>query len=275
VVAPALQDDFMVTPSQSLANEYSANADAYARRWAPVIAPMAQPIFGALPLTGTPTVLDVGAGTGATLSYLRAVAPTARAVGLDRAEGMLDVAKGKGWGAVAVADAQKLPARSGAVDVGLLVFVLFHFPDPVEALREMRRTLRPDGRVGIVVWGTDPGVPSASIWMEELDRKEAAPDPRHASVAQIATMNTPEKLTQIVQAGGLTISKLWSETFCHAFKLEDLIKLQLGCGAPSRRLPSLSAKRRAKCEARVRERLLEFTPEELEYKPEVLYAVAG
>lgn len=265
----------MVTAAQSLANEYSASADTYARRWAPVIAPMARPIFGALPLAGTPTVLDVGAGTGATRSYLRAAAPQARVVGLDRAEGMLDVAKAKGWGAVAVADGQKLPARSGSVDVGLLVFVLFHFPDPVEALREMRRTLRPDGCVGIVVWGTDPGVPGASVWTEELDRKEAAPDPREASVFQVAMMNTPEKLTQIIQASGLAVSKLWSETFCHAFKLEDLIKLQLGCGVASRRLPSLSAKRRAKCEARVRERLVEFTPEQLEYRPEVLFAVAG
>ncbi len=265
----------MPTASQSLANEYSASADAYARRWAPVIAPMALPIFGALPLTGTPTVLDVGAGTGATLSYLRAAAPASRAVGLDRAEGMLDVAKGKGWGAVAVADGQKLPVRPGAVDVGLLVFVLFHFPDPVEALREMRRTLRPDGRVGIVVWGTDHGIPGASVWTEELDRKEAAPDPRPASAMQTATMNTPEKLTHVVQSSGLTVEKLWSETFSHAFKLEDLVRLQLGCGVASRRLPSLSAKRRAKCEARVRERLLEFTPEEFEYKPEVLFAVAG
>jgi ubiquinone/menaquinone biosynthesis C-methylase UbiE len=236
---------------------------------------MARPIFNALPLGGTPRVLDVGAGTGAMLSYVRATAPSARVVGFDRAEGMLDVAKGKGWGAVAVADAQKLPARSGSVDVALLVFALFHFPDPVEALREVRRTLRPEGRVGIVVWGNDPGVPGASVWAEELDRKEAAPDPRPASVMQTATMNTPEKLAQLIQSGGLTVAKAWGETFCHAFKLEDLLKLQMSCGVASRRLPSLSAKRRAKCEARVRERMAEFTPEELEYKPEVLFAVAG
>ena len=71
------------------------------------------------------------------------------------------------------------------------------------------------------------------------------------------------------------VKTLWSEWFCHAFRLEDMIKLQLGCGVASRRLPSLSAKRRAKCEARVRERLAEFTPEQLEYRPEVLFAVAG
>lgn len=263
-----------MTATQSLAKEYSASSNAYARRWAPVIAPMAKPIFGALPLAGTPMVLDVGSGTGAMLPNVRAAAPQARVVGLDRAEGMLDVAKAAGWRAVAVADGQKLPVRSGAVDVALLVFVLFHFPDPVEALREMRRGLRPDGRVGIVVWGTDPGVPGASVWTEELDRKETPPDTRDPSVVKVQLMNTPDKLTQVIHASGLEVTTLWSEWFCHAFRLEDLIKLQLGCGVPSRRLPSLSAKRRAKCEARVRERLAEFTPEQLEYRPEVLFAVA-
>jgi SAM-dependent methyltransferase len=263
------------TPSQSLANEYSASADVYARRWAPVIAPMARPIFGSLPLAGTPTVLDVGAGTGAMLPYLRTATPQARFIGVDRAEGMLDVAKDAGWPAVAVADGQKLCVRSGAIDVGLQIFVLFHFPDPVEALIEMRRVLRPEGLVGIVVWGTDPGVPGASVWAEELDRKEAAPDPRDASVMNAPKMNTPEKLTELIHASGLKVTTLWSEWFCHAFKLEDLLKLQLGCGVASRRRPSLSAKKQAKCEKRVRERLAEFTPEQLEYRPEVLFAVAG
>jgi SAM-dependent methyltransferase len=264
-----------VKASQSLAKEYSSIADAYARRWVPVIAPMARPIFGALPLSATTTVVDVGAGTGAMLGYLRAAAPQARIIGIDRAEGMLDVARASGWSAVALSDGQKLSVRSGAVDVGLLIFVLFHFPDPVEALKEIRRILAPEGRAGIVVWGTDPGVPGASVWTEELDRKEAAPDPRDPNVMKSPMMNTPEKLTALIHASGLKVTTLWSEWFCHRFKLEDLIKLQMSCGVAARRLPSLSPKRRAKCETRVRERLAELTPEQLEYRPEVLFAVAG
>src|SRR5687768_4950574 len=109
-----------MTAPGSLAKEYSASSDAYARRWAPVIAPMAKPIFGALPLAEAATVHDVGAGTGAMLPHVRAAAPRANVVGLERAEVTLDVATPAGWRALATADAQKLPARSAAVDVGLL-----------------------------------------------------------------------------------------------------------------------------------------------------------
>jgi SAM-dependent methyltransferase len=236
---------------------------------------MARPIFGALPLAGNKTVVDVGTGTGAMLPYLKSAAPQSRMIGIDRAEGMLDVAKKAGWSAVAVSDGQKLSIRSDAVDVGLLIFVLFHFPDPVGALKEMRRTLAPDGRVGIVVWGTDPGMPGASVWTDQLNKKEADPDPRDATVTNVAAMNTPEKLTELVHASGLKVTTIWSEWFSHAFKVDDLVKLQMGCGVASRRMPSLSAKKRAKVEEKVREKLAEFTPEQLEYRPEVLFAVAS
>ncbi len=261
--------------SQSLAAEYSDKAVAYATRWAPVIRPMAKPIFAALPLPTAHTVLDVGAGTGSMLPDISAVAPHALAAGLDRAEGMLRVARDAGWKTVAVADARQLCIRSASIDVGLLIFVLFHLPDPVEGLREMRRVLRPGGCAGIVVWGTDPGAPGASIWTEELNGEGAAPDPRDQSVMQAGLMNTPEKLTDLVQSSGLNVHKLWSELFCHPFKVDDLLGVQLGCGVAARRLPNLTAEARARCERRVRDRLEKFSEAELEYRPEVLFAVVG
>ena len=262
-------------PTESLAREYSVIANAYARRWTPVIAPMARPIFGALPLAAAKTVLDVGAGTGAMLPDIERLAPNALIAGFDRAEGMLRVTRETGWTTVSVADGQQLPLRSDAIDVGLLVFVLFHIPDPVQGLSEMCRVLRADGRAGIVVWGIDPGAPGASVWTEELNREGAAPDPRDPGVSLMALMNTPEKLTKLIEASGLNLEKLWSESFCHPFSLENLLAMQLGCGVAARRLPSLSAEGRARCEQRVRERLARFSEAELEYRPEVLFAVAS
>lgn len=262
-------------PTESLAREYSEKADAYARHWAPVIAPMARPIFSALPLATAKIILDVGAGTGAMMPDIECLAPNALIAGLDRAEGMLRMARAKGWETVAVADGQQLGIRSESIDAGLLIFALFHFPDPVQGLREIHRVLRSGGRAGIVVWGTDPGAPGASIWTEELTRAGAAPDPRDPSVLQVGLMNTPGKLRELIESSGLAIEKLWSESFCHAFSLDNLLAVQLGCGVAARRLPSLSARARAHCEQRVRERLAELSDAELEYRPEVLFAVVS
>lgn len=262
-------------PSQSLAREYSGFAVDYASRWSPVIRPMANPIFAALPLATAECVLDVGSGTGAMHPDITAAAPRARIVGVDRAEGMLRVARNSGWRSVAVADAQQLSIRSESIDAGLLIFVLFHLPNPIEGLREMHRVLRRGGRAGIVCWGNDPGVPGASFWTEELNREGAAPDPRDQSVMQTGSMNTPDKLRDLVQSAGLTVHDLWAEMFCHPFTVDDLLGLQLGCGVAARRLPSLDVESRARCESTVRERLAKFDEGELKYRPEVLFAVIG
>jgi len=85
-------------------------------------------------------VIDVGAGE----AELRARVPRARYVAIDRGIGHA------GWdysALDAVADATALPLASGAADLVVSKQVLEHLPEPVDALREMRRVLRPGGTV--------------------------------------------------------------------------------------------------------------------------------
>lgn len=262
-------------PAQALASEYSAIAHAYLDWWSPVIRPMAQPLLKRVQLDTARTILDIGAGTGAMFPDLRAAAPNAFIAGLDRAEGMLRLAKHAGFTPVAVADAQSLCIRSNSIDVALIIFVLFHLPAPIDALNDVRRVLRDGGRAGIVCWGKDPGAPGASIWTEELNREEADPDPRDPSVMQAGAMNTPEKLVRLVQSSGLEIREAWSETLSHKFEIDNLLRMQLGCGVAARRLPSLAPEARARCKQRVRERLEKLSGDELDYRPEVLFVLAG
>ena len=55
--------------------------------------------------------------------------------------------------------AERLDLPDASFDVALCQFGLMFVPDPVQALREMRRVLRDGGRLGVVVWSTIDRVP--------------------------------------------------------------------------------------------------------------------
>jgi SAM-dependent methyltransferase len=85
-------------------------------------------------------VLDAGCGNGL---YLRAMAGRqVRAAGCDLSIGMLQSAAHP---ALFSADVAALPLRDGVFDVVLAVHMLYHVPDRVTAVRELRRVLAPGG----------------------------------------------------------------------------------------------------------------------------------
>jgi len=263
-----------VYTTPQLAAEYSAIADPYSRLWSPVIRPMALPILEMLPLANAREILDVGAGTGELFKDWRSRAPHARVTEVDRSQGMLRVAQARGGVLLAVMDAQRLALADAAFDVAVCIFVLFHLPDPVKALRELRRVLRPGAEIGTVTWGNDPGPPGAAIWREALDAAGAGPDPRDPSIMQHARMNSAAKVDALLAEAGFTVIRAQGRRVEHRFTVESLLTVQLRCGLASRRLPSLATEKQARCRAQVEERLRRLSPEELVYRPEVIFAVA-
>ncbi len=93
-------------------------------------------------------VLDVGCGTGAVLAQL-AERGYQRLAGLDLAPNMIAVARDK-LGARAdlrVGEADRLPWPAEQFDVVLCGDSFHHYPQPGAALTEMRRVLKPGGRL--------------------------------------------------------------------------------------------------------------------------------
>jgi SAM-dependent methyltransferase len=93
-------------------------------------------------------VVDVGCGGGALVREL--ASRGARMVGVEISEGQLASAlahDGGGESRYLVGRAQQLPLEDGSVDVAVFMRTLHHVPpaDLMEALREARRVLRPDG----------------------------------------------------------------------------------------------------------------------------------
>lgn len=105
-------------------------------------------------------VLDVACGTGlVSFAAAQAVGEHGRVVGVDLSGRMVEAAARRArqlecWRAsFARMDAQALDLPSASFDVVLCALGLMYVPDPVAALREMRRVLRPGGRLVAAVWG--------------------------------------------------------------------------------------------------------------------------
>ena len=100
---------------------------------------------------GSPTgrVLDAGTGVGGFLDSLGAVGTQLHH--LDASSAHLQACRMRGHGRGVQADSERLPFESAAFDLVCLFDVLEHLDDDCAALMEVRRVLRPGGRVLIHV----------------------------------------------------------------------------------------------------------------------------
>lgn len=107
--------------------------------------------FGPAPLR----ILDVGCGTGVFAARIREALPHAQVWGVDLVAGMLMKGADR-WRRLAghvtpiQGDSERLPFESDAFDVVTCANSFHHYPHQDRALAEMRRVLRPEGRLMLI-----------------------------------------------------------------------------------------------------------------------------
>jgi ubiquinone/menaquinone biosynthesis C-methylase UbiE len=251
------------------AARFTAWAEAYREVWAPVLMPWNLRLLREIPVAEGWAMLDVGAGVGSLLPTLRErTGPGGLVVGVDRSHGMLRLApKGS---SVAVMDAENLALRGAAFDAAVMPFMLFLLPEPVLALLEAARVLRPGGVLGVAAWGPDRTYPAERIWTEELDRLGAAPADPVPRTDDL--MDQPEKLAGLLREAGFAEVRAVVEPFEWAVDPDGFLARYTRMGVSALRFGSLPEEGRRSLEERVRERLAALDPEELVQRDEVVMA---
>jgi SAM-dependent methyltransferase len=134
-------------------------------KWKAKSAAMGKPVTLALveyaqPLPGM-KVLDLASGTGEpAITLALRVGYTGQVTALDLSADLLEIAAQRARDRnltnfkTQQADAQSLPFPDRSFDLATSRFGVMFFPDPVLALRELGRVLRPGARACFLVWGS-------------------------------------------------------------------------------------------------------------------------
>lgn len=135
-------------------------AGDYEALWQAQLAPAQAELLASASLAPGEKVLDVACGTGlVSLQAARAVGPLGQVLGVDLSGQMVEAAArhAAGCGLLNVdfarMDGETLDLPDEGFDAALCALGLMYMPAPEQALREMRRVLRPGARVALAVWG--------------------------------------------------------------------------------------------------------------------------
>lgn len=131
----------------------------------------------ALELEPDSVIVDVGCGAGAALRHAAPRVPQGTLIGVEIIPRMLEIARERAAShkdrsriAFRHGSAEKLPVDDTSADLVLAFDSFDHWQDTSRGLREIRRVLRPQGRLAVVKDGGLPGGKKARQgFLEELE----------------------------------------------------------------------------------------------------------
>lgn len=149
-------------------------------------------------------VLEIGVGSGLNLPFYGA--GVAQLYGLDPSEELLAMARKKA-GAIGfpidflVHPGEEIPLDDGCVDTVVTTWTLCTIPDPVKALKEMRRVLKPGGMLLFAEHGLAPET-RVQGWQHWLN-------PLWSRITGGCNLN--RKIDELIQASGFRMVELKME----------------------------------------------------------------
>jgi len=206
---------------------------AYEAGWRDQLEPAQSRMLEMVALQPGERALDVACGTGLiSFRMAEAVGERGAVVGTDISGEMVEAARRQaalravGNARFERADAEDLPFADASFDAAVCGLGLMYVPNPVEALGEMRRVLRPGGRAAAAVWGARRNCGWAEIF--------PITDARVASEVcpMFFQLGTSDMLARSFEAAGFTdIRSTRLRTTLRYASPEDAVRAVF-CGGP-------------------------------------------
>ena len=146
-------------------------------------------------------VLDVGCGAGLTTREAAQAAAPGDVLGIDVAAAALErareltAAEGLANVTYELADAQTHPFEPASFDVAISRFGVMFFSDSVAAFGNIARTLRPDGRLVVIVWQRYRD----NEWVVAIEEAVGSTAPEYAGAF---SLGDPNATTRILERAG-------------------------------------------------------------------------
>jgi enediyne biosynthesis protein CalE5 len=187
----------------SVADQWGAHADYIDTRGAELTARL---LALTAPQPGE-RVLELACGTGGVgIAAADLVGPAGEVVLSDVAPEMTAIAAARARGLANVSarplDLERIDEPDGAYDVVVCREGLMFALDPVAAAREIRRVLRPGGRVAVGVWGPRERNPWLALVFDAVSAQIGAPVPP-PGVPGPFSLDDADRLAAVLAAGGL------------------------------------------------------------------------
>ena len=193
-------------------------------RYLPLIAPVGLAVLDHLPvLPPSAQVLDVACGTGEPGLTLVERTPGIRLLGIDVAEGMIEVARAKAKRSgldgtrFQVETMDRLPCADSSLDAVLSRFGLLLFGDVEASAHELVRVLRAGGSFSLAVWDKPTGNTLVSALMAAL--RPRVPAELMAGFDQMAALADEGRRTQLLQDAGF--KEVHAEDFHWRYMFDD------------------------------------------------------
>ncbi len=206
--------------------------------------PLGRAAMDALAPQGGEHILDIGCGCGqTTLELARRVGPSGVVTGVDISRPMLDVARSRaapaGCGAVEFleADAQTHAFAPGAYDAVFSRFGVMFFNDPAGAFVNIRKALKPGGRLAFVCWRPYADNPWMRKPMEAAEPFLPPAEPTDPLAPGPFAFADPERVRAILAEAGFTdVAAEPLEAMIGGSNLDQSVELAFNIGPLGRAL---------------------------------------